>query len=89
MKKKLGMLEKKILAGSLILTLAGMGLLALVTYNGINGYGVFDLPDRNVSFSIKEEGLNIHTEGEARSRGADRVLAVLEKMGPITKEQSK
>ncbi len=89
MKKKLGMLEKMILAGSLILTLAGMGLLALVIYNGINGYGAFDLPDRKVSFSIKEEGLNIHTEGEVRSRGADRVLAALEKMGPITKEQSK
>ena len=89
MKKKLGLFEKMILAGSLALILAGAGLLTLIVYNGINGYSALDLPDRKVSFSIKEEGLNIHTEGSVRSRGADKVLSALEKMGPITKEQAR
>ena len=71
------------------LILAGAGLLELIVYNGINGYSALDPPDKKVSLSIKEERVNIHTEGAVGSRGADKVLSALEKMGPITKEQAR
>lgn len=87
--KRLGKLEKSILTISAALMVAGFFLVGLVIYNGIKGYGAFDLPDYEVSIRIKNDGINIRSEGPVRHRAAEKVLGALEKLGNISKEQSR
>ena len=83
------LLVKAILLLSLAMMIVGLSLVGLVVYNGIKGYSALDLPDRKVSIRIKNDHLNIHSEGEVRSRGADKVLTALDNLGEIAKEQSR
>ena len=83
------LLVKAILLLSLAMMIAGLSLVGLVVYNGINGYSALDLPDKKVSICIKNDHFNIHSEGEVRSRGADKVLTALDNLGEIAKEQSR
>ena len=87
--KKVNLFGKLIIAVSLILITAGVGMIGLVIYNGINGYHALDLPDKNVSFRIKDEGINIRSEGAVRSRAADKVFKALDDLGNISKEQAR
>ncbi len=87
--KRLGKLEKSILAVSAALIIAGFFGIGLVIYNGIKGYSPFDLPDYEVSIRIKNENMNIRSEGSVRHRGADKVIGALERLGNISKEQSR
>ena len=85
--------QRVILAITLIISLAfllsGMALTGLVIYNGVNRYGALDLPDRKVELRIKNDHINIRSEGKVRSRGAERVLSALDRLAGIAKEQSK
>ena len=85
--KRLGLLEKFILTMSVLLVITGIFGVPLVIYNGVNGYGAFDFPDKKVSIRIKNENINIRSEGSVRSRGANRVLAALDNLGEIAKER--
>lgn len=87
--KKLGKLEKSILVISSALMIAGFLLVGLVIYNGFKGYGAFDLPDYEVTLRIKNENMNIRSEGPVRHRGAQKVLGALERLGNISKEQAR
>lgn len=87
--KRLGKLEKSILTISAALMVAGFFLVGLVIYNGIKGYGALDLPDYEVSVHIKNESINIRSEGPVRHRAAEKVLGALETLGNISKEQSR
>ena len=53
------LLVKAILLLSLAMMIAGLSLVGLVVYNGINGYSALDLPDKKVSIRIKNDHLNI------------------------------
>ena len=87
--KRLGKLEKSILVISSALMIAGFLLVGLVIYNGFKGYGAFDLPDYEVSIRIKNESINIRSEGPVRHRAAEKVLGALERLGNISKEQAR
>ncbi len=87
--KRLGKLEKSIFVISSALMIAGFLLVGLVIYNGIKGYGALDLPDYEVTLRIKNENMNIRSEGPVRHRGAQKVLGALERLGNISKEQSR
>ena len=87
--KRLGKFEKSILTISAALMIAGFFLVGLVIYNGFKGYGALDLPDYEVSIQIKNDGINIRSEGPVRHRGAEKVLGALERLGNISKEQSR
>lgn len=87
--KRLGKLEKSILVISSALMIAGFLLVGLVIYNGFKGYGAFDLPDYEDTLRIKNENMNIRSEGPVRHRGAQKVLGALERLGNISKEQAR